>query len=88
MSMMNEVEMYELIPQSDRKSFHGKAKVLINKDNERILYSYNTPIIKKLEDGTFKRIYPYVPSNTTLAHIRSFCYLNKKEFMALPIEEH
>lgn len=86
--MMNEVEMYELTPQNGRKSFYGKAKVLINKDNERILYSYNTPIIKKLGDGTLKRIYPYEPSNTTLAHIRSFCYLNKKEFMALSVEKH
>ena len=84
--MTNEVEMYELIPQNGRKSFCGKAKVLINKDNERILYSYNTPIVKRMADGTLKRIYRYEPSNTTLAHIHSFCYLNKKEFLALPIE--
>ena len=78
-------EIYDLIPQNGRKSFYGKAKVVV-KNNERTLFSYNTPIIKKTADGILKRLYNCEPSATTLTHIRSFCRLNKKEFMALPFE--
>ena len=76
------MKMYDLIPTNGRKSFYGKAKVEVN-DGEEILYSYNTPIIKKSADGTLTRLYQDEPSMTTCTHIKSFCGLDKKGFMAL-----
>ena len=74
--------IYDLIPTNGRKSFYGKAKVQIENGVETLL-SYNTPIIKKSADGTLTRLYQDEPSMTTLTHIKSFCGLDKKKFMAL-----
>lgn len=77
--------MYELIPQNGRKSFYGKAKILIE-GNWNILYSYNTPIIKKnIKTRALVRLYDYEPSNTTCCHIKSFCGLNKASFMKMGV---
>lgn len=78
------MEMYDLIPNNGRKSFYGKAKVEIEDNGDEVLYSYNTPIIRKATDGTLTRLYKYEPSMTTSTHIKSFCGLDKKKFMALP----
>ena len=78
------MEMYDLIPNNGRKSFYGKAKVEVKKNGDEILYSYNTPIIKRSADGTLTRLYYAEPSMTTSTHIKSFCGLDKKKFMALP----
>jgi hypothetical protein len=78
-----QMKMYDLIPQNERKSFYGKAKVEVLDDGKEILYSYNTPIVEKASDGTLKRLYFAEPSMTTCAHIRSFCGLDKKGFMKL-----
>lgn len=77
------MKMYELIPNDGRKSFYGKAKVVIGADGSETLYSYDTPIIKKDNAGKLSRLYAGW-SQTTGRHIKAFCGLNKAEFMSLP----
>lgn len=77
------VKMFDLIPTNGRKSFYGKAKVQIEDNGDQVLYSYNTPILRKAKDGKLTRLYLYKPSMTTSTHIKSFCGLSKKEFTAL-----
>lgn len=74
---------YELIPTNGRKSFYGKATVERCGGYET-LYSYGTPIATKRPDGTIKRLWGGWTA-TTGAHIKSFCGLNKKQFMSLPM---
>lgn len=75
--------MYELIPNNGRKSFCGKAVVETYSDGSAILFSYNTPIIKRDKKGNLTRLYAGW-SATTGRHIAAFCGLNKAGFMALP----
>lgn len=77
------MKKYELMPTNGRKSFYGKAFVEIDDNGVETLFSYLTPIIKKFPNGTLKRLYDGAPSLTTVTHIKSFCGLNKREFMAL-----
>lgn len=77
------MKMYDLIPNNGHKSFYGKAKVAFLDDGKEVLYSYNTPIVERSSDGTLKRLYSAEPSVTTLAHIKSFCGLDKKGFLKL-----
>ncbi len=49
-------KMYDLMPCDGRKSFYGKAKVVIEDDGAKTLLSYNTPIIRRNPDGTLKRL--------------------------------
>ena len=42
---------YELIPTDGRKSFYGKAVVMVQDDGSEILYSYGTKIIEKTPGG-------------------------------------
>lgn len=72
-------KMYDLIPCDGRKSFYGKAKVVIEDDGTETLYSYNTPIIRRNSYGTLKRLW-FGWSATTGRHVASFCGLNKKQF--------
>ena len=77
---MNE---FELMPTNGRKSFYGKAIVNV-KGNNATLYSYRTKIItKNIKTGKLTRHYFEEPTCTTITHIKSFCGLNKKAFMAL-----
>lgn len=76
--------LYEL-KADNQKSFYGKALVEITADGKQILYSYNTPIIEKTADGGLNRLY-FGWTATTGKHIKAFCGLNKKEFLALPYE--
>jgi hypothetical protein len=40
-------KVYELSPNNGRKSFYGKAKVIVDiKTGEETLYSYDIPIVK------------------------------------------
>ena len=80
--MMNTVKMYELTPVDGRKSFYGKAKVMVQADGSEVLVSYTTPVIKREADGTLKRLWDGF-SATTGRHIAAFCGLNKKQFLAL-----
>lgn len=82
---MNE-GLTELIPNNGRKSFYGKAVVDTLDDGSQVLYSYNTPIIKKYPNGELKRLYDGW-SATTGAHIKAFCGLDKKGFLNLEYEK-
>lgn len=77
------MKMYDLRPVDGRKSFYGKAVVMVGNDGSETLYSYNTAIIKRLKDGTLEKLWGGW-SATTGRHIKAFCNLNKKEFMELP----
>ena len=74
---------HELMPTNGRKSFYGKAIVEVDDYGVETLFSYSTPIIKRFPNGTLKRLYDEAPSLTTSTHIKSFCGLTKREFMAL-----
>lgn len=77
------MKKYELTPKNGRKSFYGKAFVEVDDYGVETLFSYLTPIIKRFPNGTLKRLYNEKPSLTTVTHIKSFCGLTKREFMAL-----
>ena len=77
------MKKYELTPKNGRKSFYGKAIVEVDEYGVETLFSYQTPIIKRFPNGTLKRLYDEAPSLTTSTYIKSFCGLNKREFMAL-----
>ena len=66
--------IYDLIPVFDsRKSFYGKAKVIIMESGEIILQSYDT-FVASIKDRkvTIKGFY----STTTLRHIKEFLKQN------------
>jgi hypothetical protein len=73
---------YELKPITKQKSFYGKAIVKIDTVGNEILYSYDTPIIKRTKEGKLIKLWNDY-SVTTGKHIKAFCGLNKKEFMEL-----
>lgn len=76
------MRVYELIPTNGRKSFYGKAKVKVSDNGNETLYSYDTPIVTRTPRGQLIKLWNGWTC-TTGNHIRSFCGLNKKEFMAL-----
>lgn len=76
------MKKYELIPVDGRKSFYGKAIVIVNDDGEETLYSYGTPIIKRTAAGQFVKLWNDWTA-TTSRHIKAFCGLNKAGFMTL-----
>lgn len=73
---------YELTPTDGRKSFYGKAVVIVEDNGTETLYSYNTPIIKRLVSGEFVKLWDGWTA-TTGRHIQAFCGLNKAAFMSL-----
>ena len=84
---LDEARMYDLTPQRDsRKSFYGKAKVMINDDDSETLYSYDTPIMTRTKDGNYKKHWDGW-SNTTGRHIAEFSGMDKKKYSELPVEE-
>lgn len=81
------ITQYDLVPiHGKQSSFYGKAKVFIDENNNRVLYSYNTPIILKKNDGTLVRLWDGY-SYTTGKHIKSFCGLNKEQFLDLEVKK-
>lgn len=82
----NMSKIYELTPTAgqNQESFYGKAKVVIEEDGTETLYSYDTPIIKRLPDGTLVRLYDDY-TMTTGKHIKAFCGLDKKAFTKMPV---
>ena len=82
----NNMKIYELTPTTGQASFHGKAKVMIEEDGTETLYNYDTPIIKRLPDGTLVRLYDDY-TMTTGKHIKAFCGLDKKAFTKMPVEK-
>lgn len=73
---------YELIPTDGRKSFYGKAVVVVEDNGTETLYSYDTPIIKRLVSGELVKLWNGWTA-TTGRHIQAFCGLNKAAFMNL-----
>ena len=72
-------ECYELMPYDGRKSFYGKAKVLINTvTGTEYLLSYSTVVAAK-KDGKVYRMWDGW-SATTGRHIKAFCGMGKKQF--------
>lgn len=76
------MKRYELIPTDGRKSFYGKAIVEVEENGTETLYSYNTPIIKRLVSGELVKLWNDWTA-TTGRHIAAFCGLNKAEYMNL-----
>lgn len=77
---------YELIPTDGRKSFYGKAVVMVQDDGSEILYSYGTKIIEKTPGGGFIKFWGGW-SQTAGRHIKAFCGLNKLQYEALQMNE-
>lgn len=78
------MKMYELIPTNGRSSFYGKAKVMIEDSGAETLYSYDTPIIRREPNGELTPLYTGNKyGTTTAAHVKSFCGINKAEYMKL-----
>ena len=75
---------YELLPTDGRKSFYGKAIVVVD-GNTEILYSYGTKIASKDKNGQIKRLWGGW-SQTTGRHIKAFCGLCKADWMKLEHE--
>ena len=73
---------YELTPTDGRKSFYGTAVVIVEDNGTETLYSYNTPIIKRLVSGELVKLWDGWTA-TTGRHIQAFCGLNKAAFMSL-----
>lgn len=72
----------ELIPADGRKSFYGKAVVIVEDNGTETLYSYETPIIKRLASGELVKLWSGWTA-TTGRHIKAFCGLSKAEYMSL-----
>jgi hypothetical protein len=78
-----QMKKYELTPTNNQASFYGKAKVVVADDGSETLYSYDTPIIRRTAGGELERLWFDDWTATTGRHIKSFCGLNKKQFMEL-----
>ena len=76
------MKIYELRPTDGRKSFYGKAVVIVEDNGTETLYSYNTPIIKRLVSGELVKMWDGWTA-TTGRHIKAFCGLNKAAYMSL-----
>lgn len=76
------MKKYELIPTDGRKSFYGKAVVIVEDNETETLYSYDTPIIKRLVSGELVKLWSGW-SATTGRHVQAFCGLNKTAYMNL-----
>lgn len=73
----------ELIPTNGRKSFYGKAYVMDDEKGTEKLYSYETLILTR-RNSQLQRHYNGW-TQTTGAHIKAFCGLDKAGFLALPM---
>ena len=78
------MKAYELAPVDSRKSFYGKAKVAIGDNGAEVLYSYDTPIIRRCSNGKLERLWSGW-SATTGRHVAAFCGINKKQYEAMEV---
>lgn len=76
---------YELTPVDGRKSFYGKCYV-VQYPSKEVLFSYNTRILTRKNDGTLIRHWDGW-SMTTGRHIKAFCGIEKKEFESMEVAE-
>ncbi len=82
--MAQKTEIYELAPNNGRKSFYGKAKVIII-GNRHYLLSYDTVMgCIDYDTGKVHRYSGYY-SYTTACHVKSF-FPDPKAFWDLPLE--
>ena len=80
--MVKVVNVYEVCPVGNQKSFYDKAHLLELFNGMRVLKSYDTLILVK--DGKrFLKLWDDW-SATTGKHIYSFCGMRKKDFEKLP----
>ena len=79
------MRIYELKPVTRQKSFYGKAKVIVLDDGTQLLKSYDTIVLKRKASGELVRTWQSW-SATTGKHIAAFAGINKKEYLALPLE--
>lgn len=72
------MKTYELSPKRDnRKSFYGKATVVVEDYVKETLFSYGTPVaIFDQEYGTVKFLPEATASATTLRHVVEFTWQN------------
>ena len=73
---------YDLSPVNNQKSFYGKAKVLIDDNGNKTLYSYETKILTITKTGEYIKHWSDWTA-TTGKHIKAFCGMNKKQFESL-----
>ena len=83
--MVKVVNVYEVCPVENQKSFYGKAKVFELENGMRVLKSYDTFVL--IRDGDkFMRLWNGW-GLTTGKHIYSFCGMRKKDFDKLTCDE-
>lgn len=73
------MKTYELTPTSSRKSFYGKAVVIIEDDGSELLKSYETIIAKRDASGRLYRLWDGW-SATTGNHLRSWAGIDKQQW--------
>ena len=78
------MKKYELTPKDGRKSFYGKAIVVIDDKGGETLYSYGTKIMTRYPSGQLVRFWNEWTA-TTGRHIKAFSGLNKAQYMNLPL---
>ena len=77
------MEVYELIPTGNQKSFYGKALVIWEPDSgTRTLISYGTKIMRINPDGSMVRFFDEW-THSVGTHIKAFSGLTKEEFFDL-----
>lgn len=78
-------------PEQHQKSFYGKAFILMDdKTMTTTLFSYDTKIMTKYQDGHYERHYERHYDNwtqTTGKHIKAFSGMSKAEFLKLTYKE-
>ena len=74
--------LYDLKPIDGRKSFYGKAKIYLEENGDKTLYSYGTKILTITKEGKYIKFWNDW-SATTGRHIAAFCGLNKKQYESL-----
>ena len=79
------MKIYELIPRNGRKSFYGKAQVMVDDNGDETLLSYCTPIMRVNKNGMVTRLYDGELSMTTATHLKSFCGMTKADFNCLKV---
>lgn len=87
----------ELAPVYDRaKSFYGKAHVVTEKNGDKTLYSYTTPVASVTKSGDIVRHW-HGYSVTTMRHVNDFAYqyaavpgrvIGKAAWDALPVVDY
>lgn len=81
---------YTLRPDCGQKSFYGKAHISVSRWNDKICYSYDTPVCMIDGNGTFIRLWGGY-SLTTLRHVNAFLAQNgmnkvgKKAWETMPV---